>query len=169
MSSYSASFKSRMVQKMTAPDGPSATALAREVGVHQSTLSRWCRQAARVAGMSEERSPQLRRPQDWTAAEKLEAVLKAVALSEEELGGFLRREGLHRTHLDQWREQMLVGLDTKPSRRRLAKGRRVRELEKELRRKDAALAETAALLVLKKKVAAIWGDEDDGTCPRNGR
>ena len=61
---------------------------------------------------------------------------------------------------------MLRGLDETAPRRRSAQsaeGRRVRELEKELRRKDAALAETAALLVLKKKAQAIWGDEDDDT------
>jgi hypothetical protein len=43
--------------------------------------------------------------------------------------------------------------------------KRIRELEAELRRKDKALAETAALLILKKKVLAIWGDGDDDTKP----
>ncbi len=47
--------------------------------------------------------------------------------------------------------------------------KRVRELERELRRKEKALAETAALLVLKKKAAAIWGDEDDSTVWKNGK
>ena len=46
---------------------------------------------------------------------------------------------------------------------------RIKELERELRRKDKALAETAALLVLKKKVQAIWGDEDDDTEPKSGK
>ena len=110
-----------------------------------------------------------RRPQDWTAAEKLEAVLQASALSEEELGGFLRREGLYRAHLERWRQEMLRGLGPKKRSTKTAEGRRIRELEKELRRKDAALAETAALLVLKKKAQAIWGDEDDRTPPRSGR
>ncbi len=45
--------------------------------------------------------------------------------------------------------------------------RRILELERELRRKDAALAETAALLVLKKKAQAIWGDGDESTDPRH--
>ena len=166
MSPYSETLKSKLVQKMSAPGGPSATALAEEVGIHQSTLSRWLR-AVKVEGMTNKKS---RRPQDWTAAEKLEAVLEAAALSEEALGGFLRRKGLYRTHLDQWREQMLHGLEAKKQRSRsTAKERQVRELQKELRRKDAALAETAALLVLKKKARAIWGDEDDRTPPRSGR
>ncbi len=169
---YSEAFKSKMIQRMSVPGGPSANALAQEVGVHQGTLSRWLRRAGRVQGMSDETSKKSRRPQDWTAAEKQEAVLKATGLPDEQLGSFLRREGLHRAHLEQWRQLMLRGLEEKPNRGRSAKtveGRRIRELEKELRRKDAALAETAALLVLKKKAQAIWGDEDDATPRKSGR
>lgn len=57
----------------------------------------------------------------------------------------------------------------KPAKRSLADTRRIRDLEKELKRKEKALAETAALLVLKKKVQEIWGDEDANTIPRNGK
>jgi len=169
---YPEAFKAKMIQRMSAPGGPSANALAQEVGVHQATLSRWLRRAARVDGMSPRKSKKSRRPQDWTAAEKLEAVLKAAELSEEQLGGFLRREGLYRTHLEQWRQQMLQGLEQKPKRSphpKTAEGRRIRDLEKELRRKDAALAETAALLVLKKKAQAIWGEGGDGTPGKSGK
>ncbi|MEI2420412.1 hypothetical protein V6O07_09065 [Arthrospira platensis SPKY2] len=38
---------------------------------------------------------------------------------------------------------------------------KLQELEREVRRKDKALAETAALLVLQKKLQAIWGDKED--------
>ena len=77
----------------------------------------------------------------------------------------MRRQGLHEAQLQQWRDQMLAGLEpmTVPRGKKAPEGKRVRELEKELRRKDKALAETAALLVLKKKAQAIWGDEDDDT------
>ena len=114
-----------------------------------------------------------KRPEDWSPEEKLKAVLEAASLSEDQLGTFLRRKGLHETHLQQWRLQMLNGLgkvsvDKKP-KRRAADTRRIRSLEKELKRKDKALAETAALLVLKKKVQEIWGDEDDPTAPRSGK
>jgi hypothetical protein len=39
--------------------------------------------------------------------------------------------------------------------------RRIKQLEKELQRKEKALAEAAALLVLRKKVQAIWGEQED--------
>ena len=112
-------------------------------------------------------------PNGWSAEEKLKAVLEAAAIPDEQLGAFLRRKGIHETHLEQWRMQMLGGLgkrgtNEKPSRRN-ADVKRIRSLEKELRRKDKALAETAALLVLEKKVQEIWGDEDDDTAKRNGR
>ncbi len=112
-------------------------------------------------------------PNGWSAEEKLKAVLEAAAIPDEQLGAFLRRKGIHETHLEQWRMQMLGGLgkrgtNGKPSRRN-ADVKRIRSLEKELRRKDKALAETAALLVLEKKVQEIWGDEDDDTAKRNGR
>ena len=107
----------------------------------------------------------MKRPQDWSAEEKLAAVLEAAALSDEELGAFLRSKGIHVAQLQEWRELMLSGLNPASVQRsnKKTETKRVRELEKELRRKDKALAETAALLVLKKKAQAIWGDEDDDT------
>jgi transposase len=54
-----------------------------------------------------------------------------------------------------------------PQKKASSDSKRVRELEKQLRRKDKALAEIAALLVLPKKVQAICGDEDDDTGRKN--
>ena len=181
--SYATGFKASMVQKLATPGGPSATQLAEEVGVPQSTLSRWLRQAGRFEEDLDPRSPEPspepprrpmpgKRPQDWSAEEKLQALIEAAAVPEAQLGGFLRRQGLHAAQLQDWRQQVLSGLQGPSSRRSkkpTAEARRLRELERELARKDKALAETAALLVLKKKVQAIWGDEDDHTAPKNGR
>ena len=169
---YSETFKSKMVRRMTGPNGLSANALSREIGIAQTTLSSWLREASngKVSAMSNT-NKKSRRPQDWTAEEKIAAVTEAAALSEEELGAFLRRKGLHQAQLDTWRTAMVEALGRKTPRQSKSspEKRRVRELEKELRRKDKALAETAALLVLKKKVQAIWGDEDESTSSRSGR
>jgi hypothetical protein len=91
------------------------------------------------------------------------AVLEASALSEELLGAFLRRKGLHEADLERWKADMLAGVscgrpDKARKKEKAALDRRIRDLEKELSRKDKALAETAALLVLKKKARQIWGD-----------
>jgi len=168
---YSKAFRTLMIQKMTDPDGPSPVSLADDIGVSRSSLYRWVSEAdtldivvnSEPSSFTEsmQRLSNMKRPQDWSAEEKLAAVLEAASLSEEELGAFLRSRGLHEAQLQQWRDQMLIGLEPKPAKR--VETKRIRELEKELRRKDKALAETAALLVLKKKAQEIWGDEDDDT------
>lgn len=100
-----------------------------------------------------------RRPEDRSAAEKLNAVIKVAGLDETELGTFLRKEGLHEAHLLEWRQQAERALKTPSASPDARLKRENQRLEKELRRKDKALAETAALLVLSKKVRALWGDE----------
>ena len=94
-------------------------------------------------------------------------------MSETELGALLRREGVHEADLTAWQAAAEAALSpdhrAAPSPEQQRDQRRIQELERELRRKEAALAETAALLVLKKKVQAIWGDEDDATDPRPER
>ena len=180
---YSDMFKQAMIQKMSGPDPISATALSKQVNVPQSTLSKWLRMAGigpsygypnnahEYTKMAKIKNP--KRPNDWSAEDKLKVILEAASLDDEQLGAFLRQKGLHQTHLEQWRMQMLDalqnGLSKKRTREKNDAAKRIRALEKELRRKDKALAETAALLVLKKKVQQIWGDEDDPTTGSNGK
>jgi transposase-like protein len=111
--------------------------------------------------------PKGRRPEDWSAEERLRVVRETAGLTGAELGAALRREGLHSAVVDEWRDDALSALGGK--RQRTREQKRIRELERELKRKDKALAETAALLVLTKKVQALWGDEDDDTSGRNER
>jgi len=163
-----------MVKKMAGPGARSATSVAKESGVHQATLSRWLREAGRLRSMSDaenkSQEAEERRPQDWSAREKLQVIVEALSLSDEDLGAFLRRKGLHEAQLREWRETALGALDSRREKKPTkGEARRVRQLERELRRKDKALAETAALLVLKKKAQAIWGDGDGDTESRSGR
>lgn len=167
---YSAAFKAKMVQKMLG--GRSANSLAQEAGMHQPTLSKWLRDASSLQAVKrrerdEKAKTEGRRPEDWSAEEKLEAVLEAKRLSGSELGEFLRRRGLHEEQLRQWQETADAGaLESLRGRKpagKSAEAKRVKELERELRRKEKALAEAAALLVLRKKAEALWGDEDAST------
>jgi transposase-like protein len=159
-----------MVERLTGPTAMSAAALAQEVGISQPTLSRWLREAATVVGVTKKKSKprgspsEERRPSQWSAEEKVRVVL--VAAAEADLGGFLRREGLHETDLARFREEVrsaaVAGLS--PSKKpRNDEQKRIKELERELKRKEAALAETAALLVLRKKAGALWGEEGEDT------
>jgi len=177
---YGDAVRARMVRRMVGPSSVSATALAAEVGIPQQTLSRWLRAAATVRSVSSTKpsDPSIqtqeplvpRRPQDWAPLERAAAVLEASQLAEGELGEFLRRKGLHREHLDEWRLALEESLaQPRSGRRPSGEAKRIKELERELARKDKALAEATAILVLKKKLSALWGDEDDGTDERNDK
>ena len=173
-----------MIHRLSGNNALSANRLSQEVGISQTTLSRWLRSAgvvqpesfqdSRNAFLKEgsiEKIMTPKRPKDWTPEEKLQAVVEASQLSEEDLGAYLRKKGLHESNLKQWRQEVLGALQNKVSGKKSsgksAEAKRIRQLERELVRKDKALAETAALLVLKKKAQAIWGDEDDSIPPKN--
>lgn len=166
---YTESFKAKMVQRMTPPDPISAMRLSKEVGVSQSQLSRWLRDARTVVPMAKERRPdRVVEGRLRTAAEKVRIVMEAAAVPPDELGAYLRREGVHEAELEQWRAAAMEGAAAalegatapKPAGRG-PEGKRIKDLERELRRKDKALAEAAALLVLQKKVRALLADGDD--------
>jgi transposase-like protein len=158
---YSDKFKQAMIQKMSGPTPKSASALAEEVGIAQSTLSRWLRNYGRFSetgvGMSRNK-----RAQNWSAEEKFQAVVTYEGLSEEDRGKYLREHGLFSVDIERWREEMTEVLKKKPkTTKNDPQARRIKELESELRRKEKALAEAAALLVLKKKADEIWGGDED--------
>lgn len=165
MNEYSEAFKANMVKKMMVPGGPSANALAAKTGLSQPTLSRWLRDAReRTVSTTKPDPPAARRPTDWKPADKLRVLAETEGLEGDELGAVLRREGLHEADLADWRRAALAALGAAPkATASSAEARRIRELEKQLHRKDKALAETAALLVLQKKAQEYWGDEDDDT------
>jgi len=168
---YTDSFKSKMVQRLSAPNAISAIRLSKEVGVSQSALSHWLKVARTVEPMTKERPTDrvVQAGSTRSAEEKLRLVMAAAALGPGELGAFLRREGVHEAELEQWRASAMSALEgsaTRPSARG-ADTKRIKELERELRRKDKALAETAALLVLQKKFHTYLEERDKDTDEEN--
>ena len=152
---FSLSFKQRMVERMTGAHAVSATRLAREVGVSQDSLSRWLREASSLPVMPKKDKPA---PRSWTLDEKIRLLAEARGLSGGELTAFLAREQVLLGELEQWRRV----LENEPAALPAATAKQIRALERELARKDKALAEAAALLVLKKKLQEMdLGDEDD--------
>lgn len=188
---YSQKFKARMIERMQGPHAVSASALSDETGVAQSTLSEWLREARTLNPMetppetpptatssvptpspsatttpappraSRERSPQ----------EKVRLLGQAQGLTGEELGAMLRREGVHAAELEAWRNaafEALLGSASAVSPS-AAERKRIQALERELERKDKALAEAAALLLLQKKFRLYLEGEDAFTDGRSGR
>lgn len=150
---FSLAYKQRMVERLTGKDAVSASLLAKETGVRQQTLSRWLHEAASLPVMPRDKS----KAKVWSIDEKVRIMALARELSGAELTAFLEKEGLHLAELQQWRLSLDEGSESK------ATVKRIRQLERELARKEKALAEAAALLVLKKKLAHLWEDEDDDT------
>jgi transposase-like protein len=138
-------------------------AIAKEFGVSRSTVQNWLRQH-RLSGAKQVTEVE-KRPQDWTAEERFSAVMETHGMSGAELGVWCRQHGLHTHQLEQWRRDAMSGSSGGRRREEQAELKRLRQqnqqLKKDLRRKEKALAETSALLVLKKKADLIWGDEED--------
>jgi transposase-like protein len=135
-------------------------AIAEEFGVSRSTVQNWMR-GQRASGAAMKGKD--KRPRSWTTEERLEALLATHGLSEEQVGAWCRERGIHTHHLAQWRQELVAGSGENAAAVSETRALRqeVRGLKQELRRKDKALAETAALLVLKKKAASIWGEVED--------
>lgn len=142
--------------RLLPPESAPPEAVAREIGVSADTLERWRSQA--LARPAAERV--------WTAAARLEAVIATAAMDETARAAWCRSHGVYPQQLQQWRDGATQALadpeEARASPRQTQQDRRrIKELERELRRKDKALAETAALLVLSKKVEAIFNKGED--------
>ena len=153
-------FKQKMVQRLTGNSAVSASQLAREAGVRQQNLSRWLQEARSLPIMADRPKPAVR---EWTVEQKARVLAEASNLDGEQLTAHLECEGVKLAEYEQWR----IALD-EGGRASASTNKRIRQLERELARKEKALAEAAALLVLKKKVEALYGeDEDDDTNGEN--
>ena len=158
---FSVAFKQKMVERLTGRNAVSATQLARKTGVNQQNLSRWLQEARRLPIMADQPKP----VRMWTVEQKVRVLADASQLDGEELTGYLEREGVKRAEYEQWRMALDEGGVASTST-----NKRIRQLERELARKEKALAEAAALLVLKKKGDTLYGeDEDDDTNGQNER
>ncbi len=151
MARYGQAFKDRAVARLLPPESASLDDVAREFGVGVGTLERWRSEALSQPG----------RDRTWTAASRFEAVLTTAGMDEASKIAWCRAQGLYSQELESWRHSATQSL-AQPDEARASPQqtqqdrRRIKELERELLRKDRALAETAALLVLSKKVAAIF-------------
>jgi len=107
------------------------------------------------------------RPQNWSADAKLQAIIETSSMNEEEIGAYCRSKGIYTTHLQDWKKASIEGLKSNSIKnvnieyQKLQK--EYQQVKRDLNRKDKALAETSALLVLKKKADLIWGvsEEDE--------
>jgi transposase len=158
---FSVAFKQKMVQRLTGKNAVSALQLARQTGVTQQSLSRWLQEARSLPLMADQPKP----ARTWTVEQKVRVLAHACRLDGEALTVYLESVGVKLADYEQWRLALDEGGAASTSTTK-----RIRQLERELARKEKALAEAAALLVLKKKVDTLYGeDEDDDTNGQNER
>ena len=106
-------------------------------------------------------------PENWVPQDKLAVVIETAGFNAVELSEYCRKKGLYPDQIERWREAALKGygrdeaLQQQQVNGRKEDRRKIKQLESELRRKEKALAEAAALLVLRKKAQAIWGEDED--------
>lgn len=158
---YSTAFKQAAVQKYLRRGNRQVNEVLDEIGISSPTLYQWRDEFANVAGMKKSTKPQSR-----PANEKLKLLMEYDSLSGEKRGEFLRKNGLHAENLEEWRRQIQEALTPSKKQQKkpvelLAEQQKVKQLERELRRKDKALAEASALLILKKKADLIWGTREE--------
>lgn len=169
-SKFTQSFKIQAVEKaLMREEGESIEAIANALGVGFSTLQKWIRLSKdqdlelplheQLQAMNKEK-----RPQDWSLKERLSMVISCDALSEEDVSKLCREQGLYSHQVQQWKADFTNNKTGDSSPKQQADVKTLKNenriLKKELNRKDKALAETAALLVLQKKVNAIWGNDE---------
>ena len=156
MARYGQTFKDRAVARLLPPESAALDLVARDVGIGAGTLERW----------REDAQSRPARGRAWTAGTRLEAVITTAAMSEAGKSAWCREHGVYPVELDKWRTSCTAALAAPEEARASPQAtrqdrKRIKELERDLLRKDRALAETVALLVLSKKVAVIFNKGED--------
>jgi transposase-like protein len=160
MTQYTKEKKEHALTLMSAPQNKPVPEVSKLTGIPEATLYLW-RKQARSAGRAVPGDGQ--NPEDWSAADKFAVVLETAPLGEVELAEYCRQKGLFVEQVRRWRSeaQMALGQVSNGKAERAQDKKRIRELEKDLRRKEKALAEAAALLVLSRKYEALRTDGED--------
>ncbi len=156
MARYGQQFKDKAVARLLPPESASPEVVSRELGVGVATLERWRSDALSMPA----------RGRAWTAAARLDAVITTAAMDDSARSAWCRGNGVYPQALANWHTAATQALAAPEEARASPMAtrqdrRRIKDLERELRRKDRALAETAALLVLSKRVAAIFSKGED--------
>ncbi|MBD2869283.1 transposase [Paenibacillus arenilitoris] len=163
MNQVNEKLKESIVQRMLPPNNESVSRIAKESGLSETTLYKW-KKAAKAQGMMNNGDVS---PERWNTREKFAIVVETASLSEIELAEYCRTKGLFVEQVESWRDAcMQANGGVAAQAGKLQKELRTKEqenkaLSRELKRKETALAEAAALLVLRKKAQAIWGDQED--------
>ena len=166
MPRYSEERKAAVLSKLLPPQNRSVVSVAAEEGIADVTLYSWLKQC-RQKGMP---VPGNRNTgEDWSPEAKLAVVVETASMPEAELSAYCREKGLYPEQVQRWKEACLQGAGMEDDRQKAVQKQQrearktIKKLKSEVRRKDKALAETTSLLVLSKKLDALYGEDSDSS------
>ena len=160
---HSPELKEAILRRLLPPNNESITKVSREEGIPQGTLTRW-KNEAKAQGIA---APTGENAETWSTQDKFLIVVETASMNESDLAEYARKKGLYVEQIKAWRDACVnanggVAREAANLHHELKESQKARKkLEKEIQRKNKALAEAAALLVLSKKANAIWGDPED--------
>jgi transposase-like protein len=155
---YSEAFIEQAVVKLLSRGDRSVQAVAADLNINYHTAKYWIKRA--LLNKTAPAPTKERRPQDWSADEQLLALHETHGLASDALHAWCRERGLFAHHLTNWRTAFCETTKASPGTRELRALKDENEqLKRDLVRKEKALSEAAALLILQKKFRALWEDE----------
>ena len=162
MTHYFEELKANIIVRMLPPQNASVPVLAKETGIPKDTLYCW---RLKARGRDDALPNQTRQGGSFSNEEKFAILLETASFNELDLGEYCRRKGLYPDQITNWKNAFVQGSSPAASRvereQMQQQARTIKQLQSELHRKDRALAEAAALLVLEKKVQALWTEPED--------
>ena len=161
---YSKEYRESILRRIMPPNSESIARIAKEEGISEQTLRNWQKRARRDGYAAPGTDAQ---SEEWSTQDKFVIVVETASMNESELAEYAREKGLYVEQIKAWRDACMnanggIAKEAARLNRALKDSQKERrKLERELHRKEKALAEAAALLVLRKKARAIWGDPED--------
>ncbi len=161
MPRYSAQFRNTVLRKLLSPESRSVVEVAREYNLSVSTVYGWKVKMNNGTlqvddGVQSNRNRQL--------SEKLSLLLEYRSVAEDDQGSWLRDNGLHSEHLTVWEQEVREAMGKGGQRVReelKAARKKIREQERELARRERALAEAAIIITAQKKTQVLFEDRGD--------
>ena len=156
MAAYSKEFKEKLLKKMLPPENKKVVDLAKEYKVHKQTLYRWKREAKSKGIVYQDGK---KSKEKYSKEMQLQIIIETSSMNNQEISEYCRRKGLYVEEIEAWKKAIINGEtdnEKKIKSELKQKNKELKITKKELNRKEKALAEAAALLVLEKKIQAIW-------------
>ena len=163
MTHYSKELKQKVINDMSPPNSLPIPELVTKYNVPKQTLYSWRKKAVERGELVTNSSDSNK----WSNELKLATIIETSVMTQAEKAEYCRHKGIYLEQLEQWRAACLSGFNTTPvlnakqKAEQIQKDKQIRRLEKELNRKEKALAEAAALMVLSKKYRHHFQDEEN--------